>query len=126
MAEVMTQTFLPYEVNLRVFERITHLMTRGPLLRSMGMWGVYSRWPLCVDLLRRYHDECLERTVSVLSDLHRSPVLHEDPNGTSALLHVRVHRRHVNRLRRHGLALEPLLYDAAASYAPASRPAATA
>ena len=126
MAEVMTQTFLPYEVNLRVFERITHLMTRRPLLRSMGMWGVYSRWPLCGDLLRRYHDECLERMASVLSEQERSPVLHEDPNGSSALLQVRVHRRHVRLLRRGGLALDHLLYDAAASYAPTNRPATTA
>ncbi len=122
MAAVITHTFLPYRLNLRVFKRINRLVTRQHWRRSVSLWGQYSRWPLCGDLLDRYHAESVDRMVCVLSRLHKSPVLHDDPNGNSSLLSVRVNRRHLHRLRRRGLPLEHLLREAVASYAPQPAP----
>jgi hypothetical protein len=122
MAGVLTQTFLPYEMNVRMFERINRLVTRRRWQRSVGVWGRYSRWPLCAELVGRYHQECLDRMASIVSDGRRSPLLHNDPNGTSALLHARVSRREVRRLRRRGLPMDHLVQEAAASYAPKPEP----
>jgi hypothetical protein len=118
MSDVITETFLPYDLNLHLFKRINRLVTRQHWRRSVSLWGQYSRWPLCADLLERYHHESMDRIMSVLQLRERSPVLHEDPNGTSALLSVKVNRRSLHRLRRRGLPLDHLLREAAASYAP--------
>ncbi len=118
LAGILTETFLPHGMNIRVFRRINHLVAARSWQRSIRLWGRHSRWALSVELLRLYHDESLARMRSVLVELHRSPVLHEDPNGTSALLHVRHDRRHMRRLRRRGLPLAHVLYEAAATYAP--------
>jgi hypothetical protein len=121
LALVLTETFLPHEVNLRLFRRINRLVAARPWQNSVRLWGRHSRWPLSVGMLRMYHDESLERMISVMVDQHRSPVLHEDPNGTSALQHVRHNRRHVRRLRRRGLPLAHVVHEAAATYAPDPR-----
>lgn len=121
LAGILTETFLPHGMNVRVFRRINHLVAAPYWQRSIRLWGRHSRWPLSVGLVRLYHDESLARMISVMVEQHRSPVLHEDPNGTSALLHVRYDRRHMRRLRRSGLPLAHVLHEAAATYAPDPR-----
>ena len=55
---------------------------------------------------------------SVLTDLDKSPVLRDDPNGNAVLRHVKVLRRQARMLTRRGVCVAMLRKEAAASVAP--------
>ncbi len=44
--------------------------------------------------------------------------MREDPNGTSALMKLSVHRRHMRRLHRRGLATDARLRESALGFEP--------
>jgi hypothetical protein len=109
---------LSYDLNRLLFHRMNALAVRPAFRRTMGTWGRCSRWHLSPELLEAYHTECLDRTVSILSEGERSPLLREDPNGTSALMQVRARRRDVKRMVRRGLPVQHHLREASRGWAP--------
>ena len=114
----LSGTFLTYGLNRVVFHRITALAMDVSLRRTIGLWSRYSRWDVPEGLLSRYHDECVDRIMSVLSLDRESAVLREDPNGTSALMQLRVRRRERRRLNRRGLHTAHHIREATLALAP--------
>lgn len=114
----ITGTFLSFDFNLLVFDGINALAARRAFRQSIGAWNRRSRWYLAPELLEGYRAESLERMVSLLSDGAKSKLLHEDPNGTSALMSLRVHRKGLRGLKRHGLPIDRRLLEAARGLAP--------
>lgn len=117
----ITDTFLSYDLNRMLFDRMNALAVRSGFRRTVGLWSRYSRWPLSGALLAGYRAECLERIRSVLTEGERSAVLRDDPNGTSALMQVRSRRRDVRRLRRVGTVAEARVLEATRGFAPVQR-----
>ncbi|MCP4250978.1 MAG: zinc dependent phospholipase C family protein [bacterium] len=118
LAELLKATFLPYSTNRQLFQSINRVAGHTQWRRTMAWWERCSRHPLPKDVLDGYFGECLDRTMCLLSSLQRSPLLHEDPNGTAALAYLRAHRREIRRLKRRGLPALHRINEAAASYAP--------
>ncbi len=118
LQEHITDTFLSYELNRLLFDRMNAFTVRGGFRRTMGLWNRYSRWDLPLDLLAGYREECLDRIGSVLTEGTASPVLRHDPNGTSALMDLHVRRREFRRRRRSGLPVERRVLEAAAAWGP--------
>ncbi len=121
LEEHMTDTFLPYEFNRLLFDRMNALTVRESFRRTVGVWGRYSRWCLPLDLLEGYRAESLDRIHAILRDGARSALLREDPNGTSAMMRVRVRRREVRRLKRHGLPVNARMTEVSHGFAPSPR-----
>ncbi|MGD2110545.1 MAG: zinc dependent phospholipase C family protein [Phycisphaerae bacterium] len=111
-------TFLPYDLNRFLFHRVNRMVVRRDLRRKMNTWGRRSRGELPEDLLHEYRAECFDRIVSVLTDGTRSPLVREDPNGTSALTQVKVRRREARRLKRRGVPVTRRLQEASLGLAP--------
>ena len=80
-----------------------------------------SRWPLAAPLISAYRAECVDRIRSVLSEGTRSSLLREDPNGTSALMKLRIRRRELRRLRRRGLITSRRLRETSLAFEPIAR-----
>lgn len=117
----ITHTFLSYPVNRLLFDGMNALTVRRSFRRSVYALGRVSRWPLSTSLLAAYHGDCVDRILSVLLEGRRSPVLRDDPNGTSALMQVRIARNEVRRMSRRGLPVRPRLIEASRSLAPSER-----
>ena len=107
LEELITDTFLSYELNRMVFNRMHALAVRRTFRNTLTILGRCSRWYLSDALMNGYREECVQRIRSVLAEGPRSPFVREDPNGTSALMQLRVRRREHRRLRRQGI---PLLH----------------
>ena len=119
LAGLMTDTFLSYPLNRAMFNGMNAMAIRRRFRRTVHVWSRWSRWYLPPDVLDGYRSECLDRIRSILRDGSRSPLLREDPNGTSALMQLRVRRREVRRLRRRGLPVERRLLEASLGLSPA-------
>lgn len=118
MAGHIRDTFLPYALNKRVFNRMNAIAAHRGFGRTVNAWGRCSRWYLSPQLLGAYHDEAVDRILSVLTEGHQSPVLRDDPNGTSALARAQVHRREVRRLKRRGVPVSRRVHEASRAFAP--------
>jgi hypothetical protein len=118
LQEHITDTFLSYELNRMLFNRMNALTVRESFRRTMGLMSRYSRFSLPEELMARYASESVERIGSVLSEGVASPVLRLDPNGTSALMDLHVRRREFRRMRRFGLPVERRVLEAAANWEP--------
>lgn len=114
----LTDTLLSFPMNRVLFNGMNALAVRQSFRRTIDTWSRLSRWPLRPDLLRGYEYESLDRILSVLSEGPRSPVLREDPNGTAALMALRVRRVEERRHKRRGVALERRLREASHEFAP--------
>lgn len=114
----ITDTFLPYELNRMFFESMNALAVRQTFRRTVSAWHRYSRIELPSGLMDGYRAECLDRIYQILSQGARSALLREDPNGTSALMQLRVRRREERRLKRRGLPVERRLLEASVGLAP--------
>lgn len=119
MAGHLTQTFLPYELNRVLFDRINDLATRKGSRRAMDVVTRCSKHELPGPLLEAYRGECLDRTLDVLSRGPHSSVLRDDPNGTAALIQSRVTRRDLRRLNRRGHQVEGFAEEMVRSLDPA-------
>ncbi len=124
MERHITDTFLSYELNRLLFDRMNAFTVRQGFRRTLHLWGRFSRWGLPPDLMAGYRGECLNRMQSILADGRRSTLLREDPNGTSALMQLSVRRREVRRMKRIGIPIERTLLEAAVGLAPQFRVAA--
>lgn len=111
-------TLLPYELNRLLFDGMNALSVHAGFRRTVDVWNRHSRWYLSDDLMNGYRAESLDRMHSILAQQARSPLLREDPNGTSALMHLRVRRREVRRRQRRGLPVEHRLLEASRALAP--------
>jgi len=120
MERRITDTFLPYEFNRRLFDRMNAMTVRHSFRRTVHLWGRLSRWDLPVGLMAGYRSECLDRIQSILANGPRSSLLREDPNGTSALMQLSVRRRQVRRMKRIGIPIERTMVEAAVGLAPQS------
>ncbi|MCH7807616.1 MAG: zinc dependent phospholipase C family protein [Planctomycetes bacterium] len=118
MAHHLKDTFLWYNLNRAVFDRMNAMAVHRGFHRTVNAWGRYSRWYLSPELLAGYRAESLDRIFSVLNEGRESAVLWEDPNGTSALMHLCVRRRELRRLKRRGLPVAGRLRETAHSLAP--------
>jgi len=122
MQRHITDTLLSYPLNRLLFDGMNALTVRQSFRFTIDTWGRFSRWPLPRPMLEGYQGESLDRIMSVLCEGHRSPVLREDPNGTSALMQVRVGKTEVRRMKRRGLPVERRLLEAAVALAPQTKP----
>lgn len=114
----LTDTFLPFSVNWRLFYRLNRFMGRRLWRRTMDRIYTMSRWHLSDQLMREYRSECLQRTIEVVSDPWHAEVLHEDPNGNAALAYSKARRRQLRQMARCGLIAPHLMYEAAIGHAP--------
>ncbi len=119
LADRLTETLLPFDVNRRLFSQVNLLFCRDGWQRTVHLWQRRSRRGLCRQLLGDYRDECLERMVRLLCEQDGCSLLHEDPSGSSTIGFAKLHRRHVRRIVRAGLPAEPVVSHALASHAPA-------
>ncbi|UCE60701.1 MAG: zinc dependent phospholipase C family protein [Phycisphaerales bacterium] len=101
----ISDTFLSYELNRLLFNHMNALAVRRTFRRTMKVLGRRSRWNLSDALMEGYRAECVERISAILREGKQSALLREDPNGTSALMHLSVRRREQRRLRRQGIPL---------------------
>ena len=118
LAEQIRDTFLSYRLNRLLFDGMNALTVHRSFRKTLAACNRRSRWHLPPELVRDYQAECLDRTFSILSAGPRSALLHEDPNGTSALMNLREHNRQVKRLRRRGLPVSRRVAEASQGLAP--------
>lgn len=114
----LTDTFLPFSINWRLFYRMNRFVARHTLRRAMDGWARMSRWQLPDQLMREYRQECLERIRDVLTRGPQSTVCHLDPNGNAALAYTRVQRRQLRQMARLGLIAPSVLYEVSIVHAP--------
>lgn len=95
----LSDTLFSYGTNRFLFNRLNALSLNRSFRRSVSFVDRWSRWELEGSMLSSYHNDSVDRIISVLSDAQRSPVLSEDPNGTWALLNLRDQRRGERRIR---------------------------
>lgn len=114
----LTDTFLPFSVNWRVFYRTNTLVSRRTWLRAMHRISHVSRWHLSDQLMREYRAESLERMLDVVVNHKSAEVLHEDPNGNAALAYTRMQRRQLRQMARAGLTAPYILHEAEMVHAP--------
>lgn len=118
LARHMTETLLVYPLNRMLFDRINTVSARRSFRRTIDFWSRHSRWYLSPKLLEGYQGECLDRIMSILTEGRGSALVREDPNGTSAFMQLRAHRRYLRRLRIRGLPVHGRRREAAMALAP--------
>jgi hypothetical protein len=109
---------LSFETNRILFERINSFAVRRGFRASLGMWGRYSRFDLRPELMANYQNECVDRILSILSQGDKSPLLREDPNGTSALMQVKTQRRDERWVTKDSVLLNRRRFETAAGWLP--------
>jgi len=114
----LTDTFLPFSLNWRLFYRTNHLVSREAWHRTMHRWSDWSRWHLSDQLMREYRAESVERMLDVVINQRSAAVLREDPNGNAALAYTRMQRRQLRQMARAGLAAPHILHEAEMVHAP--------
>ncbi|MHC4672098.1 MAG: zinc dependent phospholipase C family protein [Planctomycetota bacterium] len=114
----LTDTFLPFSLNRRLFHQMNRFVSRRLMRRAMDRWYDLSRWSLSDQLMREYRAQCLGRIVDVLINQKESSVLHEDPNGNAALGYTKLQRRQLRQLSRAEFSTPHILYEAEAGHAP--------
>lgn len=118
LSERLTDTFLPFSVNWRLFYRMNRFVSRHMLRRAMDSWYRLSRWQLSDQLMREYRAECLSRMLDVVANGEQSWVCHEDPNGNAALAYTRMQRRQLRQMERLGMISPHILYEVSVVHAP--------
>ncbi len=122
MARHLTQTFLPYEMNRAVFDRLNAVAAGHGSRRTMEIVARCSRHTLDPKLLDAYRSECVDRSLSLLCDGAGSALMREDPNGAGALIRSRLHRRDMRRRRRFGRPVDAYVSEMSRSLEPALTP----
>ena len=118
LAQHLSPALLPFPMNRLLFERINALASGRMVRQAVGGLSRASRRELPPGLLPRYQEECVDRILSILREGERSPVVREDPSGTSALMQVAVRRRELRSLRRRGLPIGHRLRENRRNFAP--------
>lgn len=118
LAVHIRNTLLTYDMNRALFARLNAVAVHRGFRRTVNVWNRCARRCLSPSLMEGYRAESMDRTISVLSEGKRSPLLREDPNGTSTLSRLQETRRHNRRLRRWGFPIEQRVKEAACALAP--------
>ncbi|MEK7756678.1 MAG: zinc dependent phospholipase C family protein [Planctomycetota bacterium] len=113
----LTETMLSYRTNRIIFKRVNLLASLSAWRRSVEFWSKLSRFPLDGEIVQTYHDESMSRMVDVIEHGRASIVLHEDPNGNSAMSFARAQRRQIRQMRRAGISHVHVVEEAAAGHA---------
>lgn len=119
MAKHIRGTLLPYPLNRRLFDSMNGVTMTKPFQGAIRKLRDRSDHPLEPALLSGYHSEAVDRIISVLAHAHRSPVLRDDPNGTSALMRASVHAKDRRKMRRRGLPVAQRTREVARGWEPA-------
>lgn len=117
----LTETLLSYRTNRVIFKRVNLLTSLRAWQRSVEFWSRLSRYELDSGIIKGFHEESLGRIVDVLSHGRSSWVLHEDPNGNSALAYAKAQRKQLRQMKRAGIPHGQVIREAAAGHAPAER-----
>ncbi|MGB0716777.1 MAG: zinc dependent phospholipase C family protein [Phycisphaerae bacterium] len=118
MARHLRQTFLPYELNRVLFHRMNTFAAKNTFVERMERLQRSVGGRLSDKLLQRYIDECVDRTLSLIIEGRQSPILRDDPNGTSALMQLTVYKRELSQMRRKGLSVLRRLRETSRNLAP--------
>lgn len=122
LAQKLTDTLLPFQWNRAIFYRLNNMISRNGWIRAMDAWYHRSRWELPDDVLADYRNECVDRALDVLNRMQASPVVRDDPNGTTAFGYTRARRRQFRQMARIGILYPHVLTEAIARQAPAVNP----
>lgn len=122
LGQHITDTLLPFTMNRMLFHGMNALTVRQSFRRTLGTAGRLSRFPLSTNMLDSYQNECVDRIQAILTDGASSSLLREDPNGTSALMQIRVNRREAKQMRIRGNMAHRRLRETSSSLAPFQRP----
>lgn len=118
LASQIHGTLLPYRLNRICFNRMNAVAMNPGFRSAVSLCARLSRAPLSSALLEGYHGESVDRVLDVLTNGPRSAVLRDDPNGTSALMQLKVQRRHLRRLRTWGSRTDLHLNESSATWTP--------
>lgn len=119
LSDHIVDTFLPYDLNRLLFDRMNAFAVRPGFQRSLNVWNRLTRRELSADLLHGYWNESIDRIQSVLVQGDQSSLLREDPNGTSALMQIRVRRAEVRRMKFGGRSITHRISEISRGLAPA-------
>jgi len=114
----LTDTFLPFGLNWRLFGRFNRLATQWRWRRLVAHWNRASRHRLPEKLIRQYQQECVQRALDVLTHGRRAEVCYEDPNGNAALTCTRHRRRQLRQMARAGIIAPHIYHEAMLGQAP--------
>jgi len=117
----LRETLLSFRANRVIFKRMNLMASLQTWRRSVDFWSKLSRFTLDTAVVKNYHDESISRIVDILSNGRSSEVLHEDPNGNSALAYARAQRKQLRQMKRAGIPHGHVIHEAAAGHAPAER-----
>lgn len=117
----LRETLLPFRTNRVIFKRMNLLTSLRAWQRSVEFWSRLSRFQLDAAIVKSFHDESLARIVDVLAHGRESSVLHEDPNGNSALAYAKAQRKQLRQMKRAGIPHGHVIREATAGHAPAAR-----
>jgi hypothetical protein len=118
----LADTLLPFETNLRIFNRM-HLLTCARQWRRMMVgWGQLSRWRLDQPLLMAYRDESLTLMRLAMEQMDDPWLMQQEPSGAATLRRVREDRLRLRWLSRQAAGSPWLAWDMAEAYVPARPP----
>jgi hypothetical protein len=118
----LADTLLPFETNLKIFNRMYLLTCARRWRKMMDGWAQRSRWELDQPLLMAYQAESLELMQLALERMDDPWLLEQEPSGAATLEKIRGDRRLLRRLSWQGLGSWWLAGDMAQAYAPAASP----
>lgn len=116
----LADTFLSFETNLRLFNRMNLLASASRWRAMVKQWGRLSRWPIEPGLVAAYHAEALALMRLAIQDADAPQLLQSDPSGAATLKQVRCDRKLVRRLSWQAANGLWLGQSMASAYAPAS------
>lgn len=120
----LLDTFLSFETNLKIFNRMNLLASAQRWRNLVDQWGRLSRWTLDAGVVAEYHTESLALMRLALKQPNDPSLVCLDPSGAATLERVRKDRKLLRRLSWQGLGGQWLSQNMAGAYAPAAAPLA--
>jgi hypothetical protein len=118
LREFLVDTLLSFRANRLLFKRMNLLASERAWRRSVDFWAQISRFQLDAVTLHGFQQESLSRILDVLTHGQASVVLHEDPNGNSALDYAKAQRKQLRQMKRARMPHLHVIDEAAAGHAP--------
>lgn len=118
----LNAALLPFRVNRQLFRSINLVISHDSARTLSAMMERWSRFPLDRSLVESYRQECIDRTIDVITHGPNSSLMNEDPNGRLSLADTKKHRRHVRHLARLGEVTQPMIQQKAVERRPAPWP----
>jgi hypothetical protein len=118
MSAELSRTIFSFQTNQRIFHHSSLLTSADSWQRGVKLWSRVSRRSLEASLVANYHDECVDRMISVLTRGPSSAVLHEDPVGAASLKRAKFQRRQLRQMSRAGILDPYVLQESTAALEP--------